>query len=71
VPIVKVEANIRPGQILLAIFAGAKGVVSVTEPVKVCGHCRGTGAEPENKLPCLKCRGKGVVTITGTRKKSQ
>lgn len=39
-----------------------KGLVSITKPIEVCAHCRGTGAEPGNKLPCLKCKGKGVVT---------
>ncbi|MEK6584684.1 MAG: hypothetical protein AABY66_07485 [Nitrospirota bacterium] len=41
---------------------GGGGMVSITKPVEVCGYCRGTGAEPGNKLPCLKCKGKGVVT---------
>lgn len=36
--------------------------MSVTEPIEGCIHCRGTGAEPNNKLPCLKCRGKGVIS---------
>ncbi len=39
-----------------------KGLVSITEPITICQYCRGTGAERGNKLPCLKCRGKGVVT---------
>jgi len=42
-------------------------LVSITKPIEVCAHCKGTGAEPGNKLPCLICSGKGVVTkqITG------
>ena len=39
-----------------------KGLVSITKPIEVCAHCKGTGAEPGNKLPCLKCQGKGVLT---------
>ena len=38
------------------------GVVSVTKPIEVCSHCRGNGRARGDQLPCLKCRGKGVVT---------
>jgi len=41
-----------------------KGLVSITVPIEVCAHCRGIGAEPGNRLPCLKCKGKGVLTRT-------
>jgi DnaJ-class molecular chaperone len=34
----------------------------VHEPIEACASCRGTGAARESKLPCLRCRGKGVVT---------
>lgn len=44
---------------------GGRGLVSITRPIEVCGYCRGTGAEQGNKLPCLKCKGKGVVTKEG------
>jgi DnaJ-class molecular chaperone len=44
-----------------------KGLVSITKPIKVCANCRGTGAEPSNKLPCLECRGKGVVAKKETK----
>lgn len=40
---------------------GGSGFISVSRENEMCGHCRGTGAEPGNELPCLKCRGKGVV----------
>ena len=39
------------------------GVIHVEQPVETCSHCRGTGKEPTNKLVCIKCRGKGVVTV--------
>ena len=38
------------------------GVVSITKPIEVCSHCRGNGRARGDQLPCLKCRGKGVVT---------
>lgn len=41
------------------------GVVSVHEPIEACPSCRGTGAARESKLPCLVCRGRGVVTTRG------
>jgi len=41
---------------------GGKGLVSITKPIEICSHCRGSGREPGDKLPCLKCKGKGVVT---------
>jgi len=49
------------GNVTCTVCRG-KGFVSVTEPIEGCTHCRGTGKEPNNKLPCLECRGKGVVT---------
>jgi len=39
------------------------GWVGIHEPIEVCRHCRGSGAEPTNKLPCIVCSGKGYVTI--------
>jgi len=39
------------------------GIVHVDEPIEICSHCKGTGKEPTNKLVCIKCRGKGVVTV--------
>jgi DnaJ-class molecular chaperone len=46
---------------LSCTVCGGKGLVSVSREIEECSHCRGTGAEPSNKLPCLQCRGKGVV----------
>jgi len=42
-----------------------KGYVSVREPVETCPKCGGKGADPHNKLPCMMCGGKGVVTVKG------
>lgn len=50
----------KPRSNVTCIVCGGKGVVSITEPIEVCVRCWGNGAEPNNKLPCLKCRGKGV-----------
>ena len=38
------------------------GFVSIIEPIEVCDDCHGSGANTNNSLPCLKCRGKGMVT---------
>ncbi len=40
---------------------GGKGVVTVKEPTKECPDCEGTGRSFESKLPCLTCKGKGVI----------
>ena len=37
-----------------------KGVVTVPEGAKICPECNRTGQGPDG-LPCLNCRGKGVV----------
>ena len=38
-----------------------KGVVTVEGEAKQCSECGGTGKTQESKLPCLRCKGKGVV----------
>ena len=52
----------KPRSNVTCTVCSGRGFVSVVEPIEVCPHCRGAGAEPNNKLPCLKCRGKGVIT---------
>ncbi|MEW6674746.1 MAG: hypothetical protein AB1348_01790 [Nitrospirota bacterium] len=39
---------------------GGKGVVTVPKGAKTCPDCKGTGQAPDG-LPCLACRGKGVI----------
>ena len=51
-----------PRTSLTCTVCGGKGLVSVTKPIEVCGYCGGTGRARGDKLPCLKCKGKGVVT---------
>jgi len=58
----------KPRSNVTCTVCRGKGFVSVAEPVEGCTHCRGTGAEPNNKLSCLKCGGKGVVTKMMVRK---
>jgi len=58
----------KPRSNMTCTVCRGTGFVSVVEPIVGCAHCRGTGSEPGNKLPCLKCRGKGVVTKPDTRK---
>ena len=38
-----------------------KGLVRVEGEAKQCSECGGTGETQESKLPCLRCKGKGVV----------
>ena len=38
-----------------------KGYVEIGDPAAVCARCGGTGKEKGNKLPCLGCKGKGLV----------
>ena len=47
---------------LTCTVCSGKGLVSVTKPIEICSHCGGTGRARGDQLPCLKCRGKGVVT---------
>ena len=58
----------KPRSSITCTVCRGKGFVSVTEPIQVCSHCRGRGTEPINKLSCLKCGGKGVVTKMMVRK---
>ena len=39
---------------------GGKGVVTIPKDAKTCTECKGSGQAPDG-LPCLNCRGKGVV----------
>ncbi|MBC8343383.1 MAG: hypothetical protein H8E61_05340 [Bacteroidetes bacterium] len=39
------------------------GWVAVTEPVEKCRSCHGRGKTRGSNLPCVKCKGVGVVTI--------
>jgi len=52
----------KPRSNITCTVCRGKGYVSITEPVETCGNCRGRGAELGNKMPCLECQGKGVVT---------
>jgi len=40
-----------------------KGYIPVTEPVERCPGCRGSGSSGGSKLPCMRCKGAGVVTV--------
>lgn len=40
-----------------------RGLLSVTEPFRTCPKCRGSGATLTSSLPCLGCKGAGVVTV--------
>lgn len=52
--------GVYPDKRLTCTVCGGKGVVTVPEDAKECPDCLGTGQAPDG-LPCLLCRGKGVV----------
>lgn len=46
---------------VLCYVCEGKGLVTVEEEAKQCPECGGAGKTKESNLPCLRCRGKGVV----------
>ena len=58
----KGRGDYPPRTNLTCTVCGGKGLVSITKPIEVCAHCGGTGRARGDQLPCLKCKGKGVVT---------
>lgn len=48
------------GRITCSVCFG-KGAVSVDKNMVSCPECHATGKSKESKLPCLRCKGKGVV----------
>jgi len=40
---------------------GGKGMVTVRGETEVCKDCKGSGRAFESGLPCLSCKGKGVI----------
>ena len=58
----KGRGDYPPRTNLTCTVCSGKGLVSITKPIEVCTHCGGTGRARGDQLPCLKCRGKGVVT---------
>lgn len=59
----------KPRTIITCTACKGKGIVHVDEPIEICSHCKGTGKEPTNKLVCINCRGKGVVTVKREKKR--
>lgn len=61
--------GIQPyGSMLVCIVCRGKGVVTIKEPNKICPECEGSGRSQENGIPCLKCKGIGVVAEKTTQK---
>jgi len=48
------------GRVTCTVCNG-KGMVTVKGETEGCPKCKGSGQEIESGLPCIKCRGKGVV----------
>ena len=50
------------GSRLTCTVCNGKGMVTVIGATEKCPRCKGTGMEIESGLPCIKCRGKGVLS---------
>lgn len=51
----------RPRTNITCTACKGTGYISIVEPVTQCPECRGTGKEIHSKLPCIKCKGSGVI----------
>ncbi len=60
----------KPRSNITCTVCGGKGFVPVKEPIEGCSRCRGKGVEANNKLPCLGCKGKGVISKKVPRKET-
>lgn len=49
------------GARITCIVCNGKGMVTVEGTPDECLKCGGTGQEVDSGLPCIECRGKGVV----------
>jgi DnaJ-class molecular chaperone len=49
-------------EISICQVCGAKGMVSINEPIEKCSDCNGKGVCAGAYLPCLTCGGTGVVS---------
>ncbi|MDP8258053.1 MAG: YuiA family protein, partial [Candidatus Aadella gelida] len=60
------------GRITCTVCSG-KGMVTVNKgATEECFECKGTGRAVESGLPCIRCRGKGVILKkTGAAKKGK
>ena len=56
------------GSALTCGVCGGVGRVTVQKDAVPCPPCDGTGMAPESKLPCLTCRGKGVISAERAKK---
>jgi len=50
------------GARITCTVCNGKGMVTVKEPTEECPKCKGTGTTRDSGLPCIRCRGKGVVS---------
>ena len=46
------------------VCRGAGVMAPVSEPARPCPACAGQASEQSSGLPCLECRGRGVITTT-------
>ena len=51
----------RNGRVTCTVCNG-KGMVTVKGTTEECPKCKGTATTFDSGLPCIKCRGKGVVS---------
>jgi DnaJ-class molecular chaperone len=52
------------GRVTCTVCSG-KGMVTVKGATDTCPECEGTGQAIDSGLPCIKCRGKGVIRKGG------
>lgn len=56
-------SGVHRDQRLTCTACGGKGMIAIQQPAETCPRCQGTGADPPDLdyLPCVLCKGAGVV----------
>ena len=58
-------SGVHRDQRLTCTACGGKGMISIQQPAEKCPRCQGTGAEAPDLdfLPCVICKGAGVIAV--------
>jgi len=59
---VRITCTVCGGKGVVKISAGGEFASGRKGASKECPDCKGTGRSFESKLPCLTCKGKGVIS---------